>query len=152
MEMKACNTCEIEKPDNIDYFYPSTGYKTDGTRKTRSRCKTCQNKIDSEKKKENKINNKIDVVKEVKPKIEIAKKENIIKINKVPALSDEEILGIRKLLNMKFTLNTGIDKSNRIPKSFNIDVDIMEWLKSQAKESNISISDVINQVVRQVMN
>lgn len=168
--MKACDTCGEEKIDSIEFFTKSKGIKPDGTPTTRGKCKKCANKAKTakDKAKKNNIlpvdNNPIERVEseelteyQVSKKIEPVDTIEPMRSNtsNVPALTDNEILRLRSLLNEPSSNNNQFvvayekpDKSNRVVRSFTVDVDIFQWFKAKASEGRCSTSDILNQVMR----
>jgi hypothetical protein len=45
-----------------------------------------------------------------------------------------------------------IEKNKRVPKSLNIEIDIFEKLQEHSKTKNISISDIVNVLLREGIN
>lgn len=58
---------------------------------------------------------------------------------------------IMAILKNRVELNP-IEKNKRVPKSLNIEIDIFEKLQEYSKTKNISISDIVNVLLREGIN
>lgn len=168
--MKVCDTCHEEKIDSIEYFVKSKGIKPDGTPTTRSKCKKCTDKEAWEKKKSKKEGSTVStkIKKSPDKKIEApapimdnqleftAPMEKIepIRPNTANQFTDNEVVQLKELLKNynKFIMPSRITKGERIPRSFNVEVTIFQWLKEQANKENCSTSDIFNSFMRQHLN
>lgn len=58
---------------------------------------------------------------------------------------------IMHLLNSKVELHQEIDKTNRIPKTINLNISIYNQIQDYCKKTSLSISDVINSLLAQAI-
>lgn len=144
--MKKCKKCEIEKELTIENFiYRKKGDYWEHT------CRICQNKRR----------------KELSKKTSVISKENNSKGNKVSNIEKKEpskfnlsleqskkilILidnadKIIDLVNNKIEINVD-DKANRTIKSINLDNNLFKSVKENSTKLNISISDMINLLIK----
>jgi len=153
---KVCLHCNIEKP--IDEYYK---YKTrSGDYSYRNVCKACKNMQDK-----NKDKNIMDTNKSIIIKNETEQEYKIIKpekkegeYKKMDIFNDDEIKILKSLISkhndIMATINKKIvlepaEKIKRVPKSLNIEMDIFNILQKHSKKANISISDIVNKLLRE---
>jgi hypothetical protein len=159
MKTKACTCCNEEKPDNTEYFYPSNGTNPDGSKKTRGKCKKCQDKERWAKQKQNsKPIKEVTLVKEDKPTpIQEVKKVHTPKCNS--CFTELEVESLKRLI--KGNAITGynviaeiekLDKSERIKSIYNVDIKLRERLNEYCKARRLSQSDIVNLAIMRFLD
>lgn len=147
---KKCTTCGAEKPDTIEYF-PVSNRFPDGTVKTlRGKCKDCQNEADRIRRQ-----GKQQQPGQVKPVKEKTTEQPIQQQNDIDyPLTGEEVTLLREILknykqqDIEFTPEP---KSRRLKKTYNLDMDIVNWINTTARDKGISASDVMNSLLRSLI-
>lgn len=152
--MKECKTCKKLKEEEEFPFYKNR----DGTKSRRNVCKLCMNeKWRTDHKKQNKtLNNKeVKNTTSVNKSLESTNMESE-KLN-FNMFSDEELKnlrlmakeyqGLRQILNDRIKVYADTEKQNRIPRTINMNQDIYKRIKEYCNKTNLSISDVANELL-----
>lgn len=137
---KVCNKCGEEKEANNDNFQ----WRKD-TNTWRNTCRICMNinrsksnnTLNSEDRAEYFIRKRNTSMANIFNDSDIEILKNLITRN-------DEII---ELLNNKIELEP-VTKVKRIPKSLNIEVDIFEKIQKHSENKNISMSDIVNKLLR----
>lgn len=130
--MKECRTCKKEKEESE---FSVNRYKSDGTPIYKPDCKACKRKTDKAKpniKKETVITKSIEPI--------------IVKPVKSDIFTNEEIK-ILKLIVSQFKILPLEDKSNRKPRSINLDNSLFKKVQEFSEKNKLTISDSINLLI-----
>jgi len=152
MNTKVCNTCGIDKPDTKEYFAVSKRLK-DGTETLRDKCKVCKNAEDRARRQEKQQPGQVKPVKEKATEQPIQKQETTNS-----SLTGDEVILLRKMMKdykqepkPKDIILTDEPKSKRLRTTYNLDEDLVRWVRTTARDRGISASDVMNAVLRQLI-
>jgi len=139
-----CSKCGEEKELNKDNFIWKKTY-------WEGRCRECFN-ISRRR------NNNNTIKSEVEPEYKIIKSKKEGEYKSMNVFNDDEVKILKSLISkhndIMSTINKRIvleptEKIKRVPKSLNIEIDIFNILQKHSKKTNISISDIVNKLLRE---
>ena len=155
METKKCKYCnEIKSLDRFTFYV-----KRDGTKGYRSKCKDCTNKADRERRKTknksvNSSSGKNIIPEKKSPGFKNIEQEEV----KINMFTDKEIESLKEmvelypklldLINTRIEIESDKEKTNRIPRTINMNNTIYKKIKDYCRKTNFSISDVVNELLK----